>query len=60
MRLGSLTHVQLVVEDVLSKGIPGDLIEAGCYRCATCIIRVCFLLDFLLQRGDWCTDAGCP
>jgi O-methyltransferase len=36
--LRRLRHLRVVVEDVLRKGIPGDLIEAGVWRGGACIL----------------------
>jgi len=58
MRLGSLTHIQFIVEDVLTQGIPGDLLEAGCYRGGNSVLMRALLEDDDSgQRIVWVADS---
>jgi len=38
LRLGNMNHIQFVIEDVIAKGIKGDIIEAGCFRGGTGVL----------------------
>ena len=57
MRLGNLNHIQLVVEDVVAKGVPGDVIEAGCYRGGTGVLMRAVLDEDPQKRTVWVADS---
>ena len=56
--LKRLDNLQFVVEDVIAKGIPGDLVETGAWRGGACI----FMRAILKAHGDrdrkvWVADS---
>jgi len=57
MRLGSLNHIQLVIEDVMNKGVTGDVIEAGCYRGGTGVLMRAVLDEDQDKRTVWVADS---
>lgn len=57
MRLGNLNHIQLVLEDIMAKGIEGDVIEAGCFRGGTAVLMRALLDDDKRRRTVWVADS---
>src|SRR5262249_18898084 len=56
--LKRLDSVQFCVEDVLKRGIPGDLMETGVWRGGACILmRGVLKADGLTDRTVWLADS---
>jgi O-methyltransferase len=61
--LGRLDHLQACVEDVLARGVPGDLLEAGAWRGgASILMRAVLRAHGVGDRRVWVADsfAGLP
>jgi hypothetical protein len=55
MRVASLSHLQLLAGDLLARGIPGDVLEAGCFRGGGgVLLRAAFDAD--VSRVIWMAD----
>lgn len=56
--LKRLDNLQLVVEDVIARGVPGDLIEAGAWRGGSCIfMRGVLKAHGVTDRRVWVADS---
>lgn len=61
--LDRLDSLQDCVQTVLDDGVPGDLLEAGCWRCGACILmRGVLAVRGVTNRDVWVADsfAGFP
>jgi O-methyltransferase len=61
--LKRLDNLQTCVEDVLSRGVPGDIIEAGTWRGGAAIfLRAILKAHRVSDRAVWVADSfeGCP
>ena len=56
--LARLENIQTLVEDVLARGVPGDLIEAGAWRGgATILMRAILAANGDTERTVWVADS---
>lgn len=56
--LARLSNIQTLVEDVLARGVPGDLIEAGAWRGgATIFMRAVLKAHGVTDRSVWVADS---
>jgi len=56
--LRRLDNVQRCVEDVLARGVPGDLIETGAWRGGACILmRAVLKANGVCDRSVWVADS---
>lgn len=56
--LRRLDNIQACVEDVLERGIPGDLIETGAWRGGSCIfMRAILAIHDVTDRTVWVADS---
>jgi O-methyltransferase len=55
-----LNHLQSCIEDVISRGVPGDLIETGVWRGgATILMRAVLAASDVSDRIVWAADSFC-
>jgi hypothetical protein len=55
-----LLNVQRLTEDVLARGVPGDLIETGVWRGGACILMRAVLKAYgITDRVVWAADSFC-
>ena len=62
MRAAALTHLQLLVDDIVARGVAGDVLQAGVFRGGAGVLLRAVLDDAAERKTLWLADsfAGIP